>query len=1060
MSIFNCNLKYTRIESNSLQSTKNKFIVNGFIDKYNNILNLPKFRIANTETSEQASSFLGKKVRVFSEETGGNKALPMFEVFKEINKTKIINKTRKEKSERLERERFQEEARLKQLREGYDGKDNINEDERLNIAKEINRELLQSSKGRSSSRLQSGDRSPVEIQSNKDFFSIRDSFQERTLSEAQKATQDGVFEVGSNNSILSVIRQKLSDTNTLNGRLFAKLNTLDKIKCIITKNGDSIYVVGNNLYINPESLNNHLAETDGENYLNSLIFEELVHLVSNTLIPKSKESSIIDAQIDADPNFVNKVNEIYPTSNNRQAYFEYIRIKVQEAITSTTTLKERMVWTEELLNIYKELMEFISDVIQTNTTKKLIKEHIKFIKPLLDKNNLNASELINELNLTPNEKSNYNPNQTFSELLQEVASFNTSHIKGINFAKLDSVIQYEKERDNFNWITRGQRSLELFSNSSYYRGLMEKTFEEVSTNKGGNLVDSLYYTLYNIAKITSTPDSFFERLKNNYKNREGKSLFNKIQINIIGLGEAIYFDTSSKNIVINLETLVTKLLNNISDTQEKYDRLERILTEEYIHAISTGLLTETEENIIFNELSEKEKTSIKTLYSKVTTKKQLVHEYLRMVVQQKRFGEITEYGKRTVQNILKKALNYIIKAFDNKSINSVTKQTVNSILNIIKDSKNINNSQKQISHEQAVKTFTNDIFATNQRPLSTKGRRDTSKYSSTVLARPTKLGEGVLVSSLQQKFVGKSFKEAWDNTGGNRVQKRNVLLWSLQQRFEATDTFNGGLSDKLHKQGKINYYIDANSKNFAVSKPLNLIDTFYKPGDIVFNLDLFIDAIETRGNFDIDKYIDRIISEELIHSVTTQLFTDEKLNNVYKEQFNDIENVKKLNELYPGISNQPIRQYYEYIRMGVQNYFFEDSSELVGNTKIDNNPLIGLLEDWVMGVWNYIKETFNKPYTKQVIDEHIKFISLKKTSNNVQYTLTKEELYAPFDIDTELNNYNNTEELWGIADSYQEYKDFKDKNKDLALEQLIIKFTKYKTEKELEGRENTNLDCL
>jgi hypothetical protein len=254
------------------------------------------------------------------------------------------------------------------------------ENERLNAAKEINKELLQSSKGRSADRLQSAKISPMETELNKKFFSTDTFYKKRALSETEKTTEDEVFEVGSNNSLLYAIRQKLSDPNSVNGRLFAKLNSLAKIKVIITDSKDDIYVVGNDLYINPEGFSKSLAESDGENYLEALLFEELIHIASNRIVPKSKEQSIINAQIKADPDFVSKVNQSYVTDNKRQAYFEYIRIKVQDAVTSTTTLKERMTWSDQLLGVYKELLDIIYSVIETKTTKKLIKEHIEFVE--------------------------------------------------------------------------------------------------------------------------------------------------------------------------------------------------------------------------------------------------------------------------------------------------------------------------------------------------------------------------------------------------------------------------------------------------------------------------------------------------------------------------------------------------------------------------------------------------------------------------------------------------------------------------------------------------------
>jgi hypothetical protein len=89
MSVFNCNITFKKVKGNSLVSTKNKFVAHKFIDKFNNILDLNKFREANTETSIQASKKIGRDVRVYYEINNGKKAVPNNNVFKEID---LLNK--------------------------------------------------------------------------------------------------------------------------------------------------------------------------------------------------------------------------------------------------------------------------------------------------------------------------------------------------------------------------------------------------------------------------------------------------------------------------------------------------------------------------------------------------------------------------------------------------------------------------------------------------------------------------------------------------------------------------------------------------------------------------------------------------------------------------------------------------------------------------------------------------------------------------------------------------------------------------------------------------------
>ena len=88
MSVFKCKFTYKKNVKNSRKSTKNLLVEHKFIDQYFNILDLNKFRQANTELSNEASEILNEKVRLFAEENGGKKALPYEDAFKKID---IVN---------------------------------------------------------------------------------------------------------------------------------------------------------------------------------------------------------------------------------------------------------------------------------------------------------------------------------------------------------------------------------------------------------------------------------------------------------------------------------------------------------------------------------------------------------------------------------------------------------------------------------------------------------------------------------------------------------------------------------------------------------------------------------------------------------------------------------------------------------------------------------------------------------------------------------------------------------------------------------------------------------
>lgn len=91
MSVFNCHISYKKIPGDSYTSTQNKLISQGFLDKYNNVKDVAKFREANSELSAIASAKLRQEVRLFAEKKllKGIRAVPdmkLFGMIDQVNK--------------------------------------------------------------------------------------------------------------------------------------------------------------------------------------------------------------------------------------------------------------------------------------------------------------------------------------------------------------------------------------------------------------------------------------------------------------------------------------------------------------------------------------------------------------------------------------------------------------------------------------------------------------------------------------------------------------------------------------------------------------------------------------------------------------------------------------------------------------------------------------------------------------------------------------------------------------------------------------------------------------
>jgi hypothetical protein len=107
-------------------------------------------------------------------------------------------------------------------------------------------------------------------------------------------------------------------------------------------------------------------------------------------------------------------------------------------------------------------------------------------------------------------------------------------------------------------------------------------------------------------------------------------------------------------IIIGLDQ-IEDLINNVETaTFEKFENLiNTVAQEEIIHLYADYILDHQDIDNIYNEMTEKDIEQIKKTYGNSSIQKEnIVHEYVRMVVQQKVFGKTTEYETFTLSNAL------------------------------------------------------------------------------------------------------------------------------------------------------------------------------------------------------------------------------------------------------------------------------------------------------------------------------------------------------------------------------------------------------------------------
>ena len=109
------------------------------------------------------------------------------------------------------------------------------------------------------------------------------------------------------------------------------------------------------------------------------------------------------------------------------------------------------------------------------------------------------------------------------------------------------------------------------------------------------------------------------------------------------------------NVVIIGLDQIEDLLNNVETASfEKFENLiNTVAQEEIIHLYADYILDHQDIDNIYNEMTEKDIEQIKKIYGNSSIQKEnIVHEYVRMVVQQRVFGKTTEYETFTLSNEL------------------------------------------------------------------------------------------------------------------------------------------------------------------------------------------------------------------------------------------------------------------------------------------------------------------------------------------------------------------------------------------------------------------------
>ena len=143
-------------------------------------------------------------------------------------------------------------------------------------------------------------------------------------------------------------------------------------------------------------------------------------------------------------------------------------------------------------------------------------------------------------------------------------------------------------------------------------------------------------------------------------------------------------------VIIGLDQIEDLISTVKTPSFEKFENLiNTVAQEEIIHLYADYILDHQDIDNIYNEMTEKDINQIKKIYGNSSIQKEnIVHEYIRMVVQQRVFGKTTEYETFTLSNAIMSFFENLLERlndFLNTIIGSTnTQKAIEDVINFTK----------------------------------------------------------------------------------------------------------------------------------------------------------------------------------------------------------------------------------------------------------------------------------------------------------------------------------------------------------------------------------------
>ena len=525
-------------------------------------------------------------------------------------------------------------------------------------------------------------------------------------------------------------------------------------------------------------------------------------------------------------------------------------------------------------------------------------------------------------------------------------------------------------------------------------------------------------------------------------------------------------------VIIGLKQL-EKFINSLKTPSfEKFENLiNTVAQEEIIHLYADYLLDYQDIDNIYNEMTEKDINQIKKIYGNSSIQKEnIVHEYVRMVVQQRVFGKTTEYETFTLSNAImsffgnlleelndflnriigstntQKAIEDVInftkgnfsKELDKKIINRVFNKgqileaNLNVLNNFQEEQKELDKIVDKINNESRQFESFQNIITNEQKPTSI----DTTKSDGLLfgnlqdLAKSNKIAVGEIKVE-NKKIVG------FDKKPNPYLRDYNTDLTEVQAKklFEKSsksikdyerlavyfaNMFVNEIIDKdVHL--KMGYMRLA---EYSQQKPKILItDTnkktnpFYQYNNTIIIGIYQLQQLLENGNYsDYQKFqnlIQSVAQEESIHLFAEYLFNKETVDNIYSEMSE--KDIQKIKDIYENENLDKNGIVHEYVRMVVQQHVFDSTTE---QEKVKlTNSVLDFISKMINEIQQFLSEIIGQNNTKQAIQDVISF-----TKGNFSKELDKKIINRVFEkgkiLESNLEQLNQKKENL-ITDSNQ-----------------------------------------